>query len=111
MNRRTLLKNMMVVLFASGAAGSTRRAETFYVAGARFYPPNEQLRVGDFVSLVPATVRGELAYAVQDIGGVRIGWVPRSLIAKIDAGGAHRAEVIEVSLRRVPWRWYRLAVS
>jgi len=35
----------------------------------------------------------------------------RSLITKIDAVGAHRAEVIEVSFRRVPWRWYRLVVS
>ena len=110
MNRRTLLKNVIIVL-AGGVAGSTRRTETFYVAGARFYPPNERLRVGDFVGLVPTTVHGGLAYAVQDSDGVRIGWVPRSLIAKIGTASAHRAEVIEVSLRRLPWRWYRLAVS
>jgi len=110
MNRRTLLKNVIAV-FASSVGGSTRRGETFYVAGARFYPPNERLRVGNFVGLVRTTVHGELAYSVQDIGGVRIGWVPRSLILKIDAHGVHRAEVIEVSLRRLPWRWYRLAVS
>ncbi len=110
MNRRTLLKNMIVVL-AGGVAGSTRRTETFYVAGARFHPPNERLRVGDFVDLVPTMVHSGLAYAVQDFHGVRIGWVPRSLIAKIGAASAHRAEVIEVSLRRLPWRWYRLAIS
>jgi len=111
MNRRAAVKNLMVMLVPSTTRVFTRRAQYLYVAGARFYPPNERLRAGDAVAFVPTMVRGAHAYAVEDVDGAQIGWVPRSLISKIDATGARRARVVEVSLRRVPWRWYRLVVS
>lgn len=111
MNRRTAVKTLVVMLLPSNTRVFMRRAQCFYVAGARFYPPNERLRAGDAVTFVSTMVRGAHAYAVEDVDGARIGWVPRSLISKIDATGARHARVVEVSLRRVPWHWYRLAVS
>jgi len=47
MNRRTVLKNLMVFVTSSAGVGAgvlTHRVEHFYVAGARFYLPKEQLR-------------------------------------------------------------------
>jgi hypothetical protein len=114
MNRRTVLKNLMVFVTSSAGVGAgvlTHRVEHFYVAGARFYLPKEKLRAGDVVALVPAIVRGQYALSVEDVDGTQIGWVPRPLVAKIDASGVRRAKVVEVSLRRAPWRWYRLMVS
>src|SRR5689334_2793474 len=110
MNRRTALKNLLLML-AAGAGALRPRSERFYVAGARFFPSQERLRAGDSVALVSTTVRGARAIAVETLDGARIGWVPRALIARMDAAGARRATLSEVSLHRVPWRWYRLTAG
>ena len=66
-------------------------------------------------------LRAELGYAdylgalerlrVEDMHGVQIGYVPRALLAEIDAAGACRAALVEVRPHGVPWRWYRVALD
>lgn len=109
-DRRKALKWMLTLPAAasmvwSGSRGGGEVLE-FYVAGARYHPPATALQRGDFVELRRMSFRGQPACAVI-AGGVRIGFVPRELISRVTAS---RAEVREVALLRVPWRWYRIAV-
>ena len=99
----------MMMLAGSVITWRGRRRESFYVAGARFFPPNHRLVAGDAVALVPAIVCGKRALRVEDMHGVQIGYVPRALVARVHAAGMRRAALVEVRLQGVPWRWYRLA--
>jgi hypothetical protein len=114
MNRRRLLRYLAALPLIAAAPRFLRlskRAESFYVAGTRFFPRHDDLRNGDLLLLEPRTINGENAYAICNVAGRQIGWVPRRLIPRVASAGTTTAQLITVALHRVPWRWYRAEIA
>ncbi|HSY49246.1 MAG TPA: hypothetical protein VLC46_10580 [Thermoanaerobaculia bacterium] len=114
MNRRTVLRYLATLPFAAATPRFLHRAPhraSFFVAGARFFPRHDELRAGDLVLLEWRTVKGKDAYAICDVAGRQIGWVPRRLISAIASAPTQTARLTTVAPDGVPWRWYRVEIA
>ena len=114
MNRRDVLRYLATFSFAAAIPRFLHRVPhraSFFVAGARFFPHHDALRAGDLVLLERHTLKGEDAYAVCDVAGRQIGWVPRRLIAVISSASTPTGRLTTVAPDGVPWRWYRVEIA
>ena len=111
LSRRTFIKGLALALPAIGfrrrtALGGSRPELSFYVAGARFHPSRHALLVGDPVTIVEGSFRGERCYSIYSGEGEQIGYVPRRLVSVVRELRTTRGRVLSANVYAVPWQCY-----
>lgn len=117
MNRRrvlaiTLTGGLSAVLAAPPLSISHRGTgqRSFFVAGVRYQTILDPPAPGTSVRLIRAEWRGEPCLEVHALGGVRLGYVPRSVLSTVLDMDVQDAHLIAVDRDAVPWKRYQVTV-
>ena len=115
LSRRTFIKWLALALPAIRFQRSTELTGSgtelsFYVAGARFHPLRYALVVGDPVTIVEGSFRGERCYAIYSRHGEQIGYVPRHLVSVVQEFRTTTGRVLSADNYAVLWQRYSVSL-
>lgn len=118
MHRREVFKFIVGLFAFSAGCFHTRRdantlvdEKTFFVAGARFYKRAFDVSTGDPVMIKPAMFGKERCLEVLTMSNERIGYVPRSLVSKLDEAHIIESYISSSNTHAVPWKRYAVTVK
>jgi len=116
MHRRQVLRLLamacgMIVMFPfrrwriSDGMSVTR---SFYIAGVRFNPTLDVLKMGDRLIMKRDSWNGERCYAIYTEGGQLIGYLPRQMIPILGDLADQEWRLTSINSDTVPWKWYKM---
>jgi len=118
MHRREVFKFIVGFFAFSSGCSQTRRdpatvfdERTFFVAGARFYKRAVDVSNGDPVTIKPAMFGKERCLEVLTMSNERIGYVPRSLVSKLNESQIIASYISSSNKHAVPWKRYAVTVK
>jgi hypothetical protein len=95
-----------------GAAINTApSAMNFYVAGTRFHRSVGRLRAGAAVSVIRAIFNDSVGYAIEVIGGRRIGYLPAKLVPLLETATVRAGWLSSVDYGTVPWKTFEVTLE
>jgi hypothetical protein len=96
-------------------SGSARKAVpspmNFYVAGTRFRRSVGRLRAGAAVSVIRGLFDGSVGYAIEVVGGQRIGYVPAKLVPLVETATIRAGWLSSVDYGTVPWKTFKVTLE
>jgi len=118
MRRRQVLRLLamacgMIVMFPfrrwriSDGISVTR---SFYIAGVRFNPTLDVLKIGDCIVMKGDAWNGEKCYAIYTEGGQQIGYLPRQMIPILGDLADQEWRLISINADTVPWKRYKIGL-
>lgn len=86
-------------------------AMNFYVAGTRFHRSVARLRAGAAVGVIRGLFNGCAGYAIEVVGGRRIGYVPAKLVPLLEIARVRAGWLSSVDYGTVPWKTFRVTLE
>lgn len=84
----------------------------FYVAGARFYDPPDELTRDAPVSIIHEMWRPNcIRLSIHAPNGQKLGHVPEKLTRHLESNGIAESRLIKINANGLPWKRYRIETT